>query len=79
MKPAEARPEDRALQDDMRWLASLLGRVIQRLQGEAVFRAVEELRVPARDAVEGDPGNVRATGNRAADGGSAGTHGRIFR
>ncbi|HYQ16172.1 MAG TPA: phosphoenolpyruvate carboxylase [Polyangiaceae bacterium] len=55
MKPAEARPEDRALQDDMRWLASLLGRVIQRLQGDAVFRAVEDLRVACRARRRGDP------------------------
>lgn len=39
----------------MRWLASLLGRVIQRLQGEAVFRAVEELRVASRARRRGDP------------------------
>jgi phosphoenolpyruvate carboxylase len=39
----------------MRWLASLLGRVIQRLQGEAVFRAVEELRVACRARRRGDP------------------------
>ncbi|HYJ08953.1 MAG TPA: phosphoenolpyruvate carboxylase, partial [Polyangiaceae bacterium] len=55
MKPADARPEDRALQDDMRWLASLLGRVIQRLQGQAVFQAVEELRVKNRARRRGDP------------------------
>jgi phosphoenolpyruvate carboxylase len=39
----------------MRWLASLLGRVIQRLQGEAVFRAVEDLRVASRARRRGDP------------------------
>jgi len=39
----------------MRWLASLLGRVIQRLQGDAVFRAVEELRVACRARRRGDP------------------------
>jgi phosphoenolpyruvate carboxylase len=55
VKAADARPEDRALQDDMRWLASLLGRVIQRLQGDAVFRAVEELRVKNRARRRGDP------------------------
>ncbi len=54
VKAAEARPEDRALQNDMRWLASLLGRVIQRLQGDAVFRAVEELRTASRARRRGD-------------------------
>ena len=39
----------------MRWLASLLGRVIQRLQGDAVFRAVEDLRVACRARRRGDP------------------------
>lgn len=33
----------------MRWLAGALGRVIRRLQGEAVFRAVEDLRTACRD------------------------------
>jgi phosphoenolpyruvate carboxylase len=38
----------------MRWLGGLLGRVIQRLQGDAVFRAVEDLRTACRARRRGD-------------------------
>lgn len=44
----DVRPEDRPLHEDVRWLASRLGRVIRRLEGEEAFRAVEELRVECR-------------------------------
>ena len=39
---------DRALHDDVRWLASILGRVIRKLEGEQCFEAVERLRVGCR-------------------------------
>ncbi len=51
-----ARPEDRPLHDDVRRLASTLGRVIHRLEGEAVFDAVESLRVDCRARRLGEPG-----------------------
>ncbi|MCB9667043.1 MAG: hypothetical protein H6715_02855 [Myxococcales bacterium] len=35
----------RSLQGDVRWLASALGRVIRRLEGDTCFEAVEELRL----------------------------------
>jgi phosphoenolpyruvate carboxylase len=37
----------------MRWLAGALGRVIRRLEGDAVFRAVEDLRIQCRDRRRG--------------------------
>ncbi|MFZ5895710.1 MAG: phosphoenolpyruvate carboxylase [Myxococcota bacterium] len=49
MNSIEVRPEDRPLHDDMRYLTAVLGRVIKRLEGEEVFRAVEELRTRSRD------------------------------
>ncbi len=42
------RPQDRPLHDDVRQLASALGRVIHRLAGEEVFEAVEGLRVACK-------------------------------
>ena len=45
----EIRAEDRPLHDDIRYLARTLGRVIQRLQGEEAFQAVESLRTACRD------------------------------
>ncbi|MET0413198.1 MAG: phosphoenolpyruvate carboxylase, partial [Polyangiaceae bacterium] len=33
----------------MRWLAGALGRVVRRLEGPAVFEAVEQLRTLSRD------------------------------
>ena len=42
------RAEDRPLHDDVRLLAGTLGAVIHRLAGEAVFQAVESLRVACR-------------------------------
>jgi len=44
----EVRPQDRPLQEDVRYLASALGQVIKRLEGDAVFRAVEDLRSACR-------------------------------
>lgn len=46
---------DRPLYDDIRWLTASLGRVIQRLEGEEVFRAVERIRVLCRDRRRGLP------------------------
>lgn len=49
MPTLETRPEDQSLHEDMRWLASALGRVILRLEGKEVFDAVEALRTACRD------------------------------
>ncbi len=49
------RAEDRPLHDDVRRLASTLGRVIRRLEGEACFEAVESLRQAARARRRGEP------------------------
>ena len=49
------RPEDVPLHDDVRWLASALGRVIRRLEGEAAFETVESLRQAARARRHGTP------------------------
>ncbi len=40
---------DQPLHDDMRWLTGALGRVVRRLEGEAVFEAIEQLRTACRD------------------------------
>jgi len=42
------RPQDAALRDDVRWLATALGRVIHRLAGPQAFDAVESLRQASR-------------------------------
>lgn len=52
----DVRPEDRPLHDDMRYLGTILGNVVRRLQGEATFRAVEDLRVQSRARRRGEPG-----------------------
>ena len=49
------RPEDVPLHDDVRWLASALGRVIRRLEGEAAFETVESTRRAARARRHGEP------------------------
>ncbi len=57
MSPAthpEVRPQDRPLQEDVRYLASALGQVIKRLEGEAVFQAVEDLRSACRGRRRGE-------------------------
>ncbi len=54
MSSIEIRPEDRPLHEDTRYLASVLGRIIRRLEGEEVFRAVEDLRTACRDRRKGD-------------------------
>ena len=55
MASIEARSEDRPLHDDMKYLAGVLGRVVERLQGPEAFRAVEDLRTASRDRRRGDP------------------------
>ncbi|MEO6599254.1 MAG: phosphoenolpyruvate carboxylase [Polyangiaceae bacterium] len=52
----EVRPQDRPLQEDVRYLASALGQVIKRLEGEPVFKAVEDLRSACRDRRRGESG-----------------------
>lgn len=52
----ETRPEDLPLHDDVRLLASTLGRVIQRLEGEDAFQAVEQLRRASRARRRGEKG-----------------------
>src|SRR5688572_1522699 len=56
--PAEplTRPQDIPLHEDVRWLAATLGRVISRLEGPDVLRAVEGLRQACRDRRRGHPG-----------------------
>lgn len=51
---------DQPLHDDMRWLTCALGRVVRRLEGDAVFQAIEDLRTTCRDRRQnkGDLSNV---------------------
>jgi len=56
MSTSENRSLDQHLQDDMRWLASALGRVIKRLEGEEVFDAVEGLRLASTKRRRNDEG-----------------------
>ncbi len=44
----DRREADRTLREDVRWLASTLGRVVERHAGGDVFRAVEDLRRACR-------------------------------
>lgn len=53
MPDAAPPAEDRALQEDMRWLAGALGRVILRIEGHEVFETVESLRKACRDRRRG--------------------------
>ena len=54
------RPEDRPLHDDVRWLASTLGRVVRRLEGEEAFHAVEAIRRASRGRRRGDGSSLDA-------------------
>lgn len=45
---------DRPLHEDVRWLATALGRVIRRFEGDEVFDAVELLRTSSRSRRRGD-------------------------
>lgn len=56
MPTEEPRSADLLLNEDMRWLASALGRVILRLEGQEVFDAVEDLRRASRDRRKGKEG-----------------------
>lgn len=49
------RDEDLPLHEDVRWLASALGQVIRRLEGEAAFETVESLRQATRARRHGEP------------------------
>ncbi len=49
------RREDVPLHDDVRWLAASLGRVIHRLEGQAAFDTVEQLRKACRARRHGHP------------------------
>lgn len=48
LPPPTAREQDRPLHDDVRDLAGILGRVVQRLEGDDAFEAVEGLRQACR-------------------------------
>jgi phosphoenolpyruvate carboxylase len=52
----ETRPEDLPLHDDVRLLASTLGAVIRRLEGDDAFHAVEGLRRACRARRREEPG-----------------------
>lgn len=56
MAQTEVRPEDRPLHEDVRFLASTLGRVIERLEGKEAFTAVEGLRAACRARRRAEPG-----------------------
>lgn len=46
----------RPLHDDVRWLANTLGQVVRRIEGEAAFEAVEQMRAASRARRMGAPG-----------------------
>lgn len=54
--PDHIRSLDRPLHADVRLLASLLGDVVRRLEGEEVFEAIEGLRRDCRARRRGEPG-----------------------
>lgn len=56
LPPPARRAQDAPLHEDVRLLASTLGRVIHALEGEACFEAVEALRRDCRARRRGDPG-----------------------
>ena len=55
LPPHRENGEDQPLHEDVRRLSSTLGRVIRHLEGEAVFDAIEALRIACRDRREGKP------------------------
>lgn len=55
LPPPARRDQDIPLRDDVRLLASTLGRVIRDLEGEACFHAVEDLRRECRARRRADP------------------------
>jgi len=54
--PDDIREVDRPLHDDVRFLASLLGDVVRRLEGAPAFEAVESLRRDSRARRRGEAG-----------------------
>ena len=54
--PIQTQPKDVPLHEDVRWLASALGRVIRRVEGDAAFEEVETLRQRCRARRLGEPG-----------------------
>ena len=50
LPPPTARPQDRPLREDVRRLASALGRVIARLEGQATFEAAKARKAEAEAA-----------------------------
>ena len=54
--PNLAREQDRPLSEDVRWLASTLGLVIRKFEGDPVFEAVESLRASSRSRRHGEAG-----------------------
>lgn len=55
LPPPTTRQRDQPLRADCRWLASALGQVIRRLEGEDCYEAVEELRSASVARRRGDP------------------------
>ncbi|PKN26887.1 MAG: phosphoenolpyruvate carboxylase [Deltaproteobacteria bacterium HGW-Deltaproteobacteria-21] len=55
LPPHTTREEDRPLHEDVRLLASTLGNVIRRMEGEECFNAVENLRTACRERRHGNP------------------------
>ena len=53
--PPESRAEDRPLHEDVGWLATALGDVIRRFEGQAAFAIVEELRTSCRARRRAEP------------------------
>ncbi len=58
MDDLNPRDVDRPLHDDVRRLASTLGRVVRRLEGDAAFQAVEDLRSACRARRRGQGGDL---------------------
>lgn len=59
--PTPVRSQDRPLHQDVRDLASALGRVIRRLEGPTVYEAVEELRIASRARRRREEGAAQLT------------------
>ena len=55
LPPHHDHEDDGPLHETVRLLATTLGRVIRRLEGESCFKAVEHLRTECRARREGDP------------------------
>jgi len=54
--PDQVREVDRPLHEDVRFLGALLGAVVQRLEGDEAFEAVESLRTACRARRRGEDG-----------------------